>query len=125
MNDSQTQTLDPMRRLALFLGFILVLMGMANNLPNIPGLVETIRLIPGLGELPRLSKYNPEYFSPITFVFMVIISLLGASLTQSWRNEPIHKKSLGIVLDLSMLLITVAVILGYLIEHVSKQVFDD
>jgi len=117
MNDSQTQTLDPARRLALFLGFILVVMGMANNLPNIPGLVETIRLIPGLEELPRLSKYNPEYFFPLTFAFMVIISLLGASLTQSWRNEPIQKKSLGIFFDLSMLLITVAVIVGYLVEH--------
>ena len=117
MNDSQVQTLTPTRRLALFLGFILVIMGMANNLPNIPGLVETVRLIPGLEELPRLSKYNPEYFFPLTFVFMVVISLLGASLTQSWWNEPIHKKSLGIFLDLSLLLITVFVVVGYLIEH--------
>ena len=74
------------KQITLFLGFILVVMGMANNLPNVPGLVEAVRFIPGLEELPRLSKYNPEYFFPLSFVFMVTISLLGASLTQRWWN---------------------------------------
>ena len=117
MDDSSTESLNPMRRLALFLGFILVVMGMANNLPNIPGLVEAVRLIPGLSDLPRLSKYNPEYFFPLTFTFMVVISLLGASLAQSWWSEPVHKKSLGIVLDILMIIITIVLVFGYLIEH--------
>ena len=115
MGDSSTESLNPMRRLALFLGFILVVMGMANNLPNIPGLVEAVRLIPGLSDLPRLSKYNPEYFFPLTFTFMVVISLLGASLAQSWWSEPFHKKSLGIMLDILMIIITIVLVFGYLI----------
>ena len=117
MDDSSTESLNPMRRLALFLGFILVVMGMANNLPNIPGLVEAFRLIPGLSDLPRLSKYNPEYFFPLTFSFMVVISLLGASLAQSWWSEPVYKKSLGIMLDILMIIITIVLVFGYLIEH--------
>ena len=67
MSESQSASTDFWQRLALVLGFVLVVMGLANNLPNIPGLLESVRAIPGLGELPRLSKYNPEYFYPLTF----------------------------------------------------------
>ena len=58
-----------MDRLAFGLAFILVLMGLANNLPNIPGLLELIQSIPGLSELPRISKYNSEFFLPTYFHF--------------------------------------------------------
>ena len=54
MSDSQSGKTDIWQRLALVLGFVLVVMGLANNLPNIPGLLESVRAIPGLGELPRL-----------------------------------------------------------------------
>ena len=65
-----------MDRLAFSLAFILVLMGLANNLPNIPGLLELIQSIPGLSELPRISKYNSEFFFPLTFTFMTVVVLL-------------------------------------------------
>ena len=62
-----------MRRLALGLAFILVVIGMTNNLPNIPGLLDAVRSIPGLEKLPRLSKYDSEYFFPLSFALMMVI----------------------------------------------------
>ena len=117
MTETENNRENFVNRIALFLGFILVVMGMANNLPNVPGLVETIRLIPGLEGLPRLSKYNPEYFFPLTFSFMVVISVLGASFARTWWNRSINKRSLGIFLDISVFLVTAVVVAVYLIEH--------
>ena len=51
-----------MNRLAFSMAFILVIMGLVNNLPNIPGLLELIQAIPGLSGLPRISKFNSEFF---------------------------------------------------------------
>ena len=102
---------------ALVLGFILVVMGMANNLPNVPGLVELIRLIPGLDGLPRLSKYNPEYFFPIVFIIMMVIALISTSFAIDWRSHSRFKWSLGLFFDILMLATTIALTIVYLIEH--------
>lgn len=102
---------------ALVLGFILVVVGMANNLPNVPGLVELIRLIPGLDGLPRLSKYNPEYFFPIVFIIMMVIALISTSFAIDWRSHSRFKWSLGLFFDILMLATTIALTIVYLIEH--------
>lgn len=108
---------DWMGRLALGLAFILVLMGMANNLPNIPGFLEAVQSIPGLGSLPRLSKYNSEYFFPLMFVLMTMVALLRASFAKDWRGASIVKYRLGTALDVAMLLTILGVAIVYLIEH--------
>ncbi|MBT3990276.1 MAG: TRAP transporter large permease subunit [Rhodospirillaceae bacterium] len=106
-----------MRQLALGLAFILVLMGMANNLPNIPGLLETIRMIPGLENLPRITKYSPEFFFPLTFAFMMVIALLTSSFAKDWRNEKPAKYYLGILLDVLLLTTIIGMAVIYLVEN--------
>ena len=87
MQEPQTTGSDPMKFTAVVLGFIVVVMGMANNLPNVPGLAELVRLIPGLEGLPRLSKYNPEFFFPIVFIIMMVIALISTSIAIDWRSH--------------------------------------
>ena len=106
-----------MGRLALALAFILVVVGMANNLPNIPGLLETVRSIPGLEGLPRLSKYSSEFFFPLTFTLMLVIALLVSSFGRSWRGRPGGRFWLGSLLDVLMLVAILGTSLVYLIEH--------
>jgi TRAP transporter 4TM/12TM fusion protein len=106
-----------MRSLALGLAFVVVLMGMANNLPNIPGLLEAVQSIPGLGWVTRLSKYDSEYFFPLMFVLMTMIVLLQCSFAKDWRGHRVGKRWLGIVLDLTMLFTILAVAVVYLVEH--------
>ena len=117
------QKADWMRRLALGLAFILVCMGMANNLPNIPGLLGAVQSIPGLGELPRLSKYNSEFFFPLSFAFMTVIALLTSSFARDWRDQGFLKHLSGIALDLLMLAIIIGVAIVYLIENVGYVSF--
>ena len=111
------QKKDWMNLVALGLAFVLVMMGMANNLPNIPGLLEVIKSIPGLGELPRLSKYNSEFFFPLTFAIMLLIALMGASFTKAWHGRPAVTRGLGIALDVVMGLAILSMVTVYLIEH--------
>jgi TRAP transporter 4TM/12TM fusion protein len=106
-----------MNRLAFWLAFILVLLGMANNLPNIPGLLEAIRMIPGLSDLPRLSKYSSEYFFPLMFALMTVIALLNTSFAKDWKGQSVAKHRLGVALDIVMFLTILAVAVVYLIEH--------
>ena len=106
-----------MGRLALALAFVLVIMGMANNLPNIPGLLETVQMIPGLGGLPRLSKYNSEFFFPLMFAVMLIIAMLVASFARGWRDQSRSKFWLGVFLDVLMVAAVLGTSLVYLIEH--------
>ena len=106
-----------MDRLAFGLAFILVLMGLANNLPNIPGLLELIQSIPGLSELPRISKYNSEFFFPLTFTFMTVVVLLRSSFGREWKQVGGGKYILGILIDIFMLSVIITFSLFYLVEN--------
>ena len=106
-----------MDRLAFGLAFILVLMGLANNLPNIPGLLELIQSIPSLSELPRISKYNSEFFFPLTFTFMTVVVLLRSSFGREWKQVGGGKYILGILIDIFMLSVIITFSLFYLIEN--------
>ena len=117
MSDSQVERPDCWQRFALVLGFVLVVMGLANNLPNIPGRIELVQMTPGLGGLPRLSKYNPEYFYPLTFCLMLMISLLGASFARGGFGKSRTRGFLGLGFDVLMVVVTILITIGYLIEH--------
>ena len=84
-----------MSKLSYSLAFILVLMGLVNNLPNIPGLLELIQSVPGLSGLPRISKFNSEFFFPLTFIFMIVIALLRSSFTSDWQDQGNIKYTIG------------------------------
>ncbi|MGE4617727.1 MAG: TRAP transporter large permease subunit, partial [Gammaproteobacteria bacterium] len=108
---------DWMHRVGLFFAFVLVCMGMLNNLPTIPGLLPSIQAIPGLGGLPRISKFNSEFFFPIIFTVMMIVALMNTSFARDWRKAAPAKRFLGVSLDVLMLLTTVALMFVYWIEH--------
>lgn len=106
-----------MRNLGMVFAFILVVVGMVNNLPNIPGLLETVRSIPGLENLPRISKFNSEFFFPIVFALMMIVALMSTSFGKAWRKEGTAKMLAGAGLDGLFLLTTLMVMVAYWIEH--------
>ena len=86
---------DWMHRVGLFFAFVLVCMGMLNNLPTIPGLLPSIQAIPGLGGLPRISKFNSEFFFPIIFTVMMIVALMNTSFARDWRRGWIRGRISG------------------------------
>ena len=88
-----------MRNLAMVFAFILVVVGMVNNLPTIPGLLETVKSILGLGNIPRISKFSSEFFFPIVFALMMVVVLMTTSFGKAWRKETPAKMLAGIGLD--------------------------
>ena len=104
-------------RLALALAFVLVVLGMANNLPSIPGLLELVQAIPGLAGIPRLSKYSSEHFFPLMFALMMVIALLVVSFGRDWAGRSRARRGSGILLDLLMLAAVLGTAVVYLIEH--------
>jgi TRAP transporter 4TM/12TM fusion protein len=108
---------DWRKRWAMVLAFVLVVVGLVNNLPNIPGLLGLVQSIPGLGWVPRLSKYTPEYFFPLVFTLIMLIVVLTASFAGQWRNESRNKYLLGVALDSVLLIAALGTAFVYLIEH--------
>ena len=104
-------------RLSLGLAFVLVVLGMANNLPSIPGLLELVRAVPGLEGIPRLSKYSSEYFFPLMFVLMMATALLLASFGRDWSGRSPVRQACGVAVDLLMLAAILGMAVVYLIEH--------
>ena len=104
-------------RLAARFGLILVVIVMANNLPNIPGLLELVQSIPGFSGLDRVSKYETSFLFPLSFVIMMVVALLTNSFAKSWRHEARPKFYLGLLIDVMMLLASVGLGLVYLVEH--------
>ena len=104
-------------QLSLGLAFVLVVLGMANNLPSIPGLLELIQAIPGLEGIPRLSKYSSEYFFPLMFVLMMATALLLTSFGRDWTGRSPLRQVCGIAVDLLMLAAILGMAVVYLIEH--------
>ncbi|WP_224816388.1 TRAP transporter fused permease subunit [Hasllibacter sp. MH4015] len=103
------------RRIALALALILVVIGMANTMPEIPGLQDWARDVTGL-RFFRVSSFPPEYLYPPLFVLMMVIVALDASVYRAWRAEKPSRAWLGLVLDASLVLAAVLGAVGFLVE---------
>ncbi len=108
---------DWAQRLALSLGLILVIIGMVNNLPTVPGLLEIIQAIPGLGDLQRISKFDAEWLFPIVFLLMMVIVVLNDSFARDWKDRSRRRFSAGLTADIIMILMTVLLVLAYWIQN--------
>ena len=74
-------------------------------------------MVPGLGGIPRISKYSSEYFFPLMFVLMMVIALLVTSFGRDWAARSPIRLGLGITLDVLMLAAVLSMAVVYLIEH--------
>ncbi|THH36138.1 TRAP transporter fused permease subunit [Aliishimia ponticola] len=122
MND--TTNMKPKgQRIALFLAFALVLVGMVNTLPEIPGLQAWAREITGIPFL-RISGFPQEFFFPPLFVLMMVIVALDASLHRSWRVSRPKRAWLGAALDIGLVVAALLGALGFWIEIDSVCLID-
>ena len=103
------------QRIALFLAFALVLVGMVNTLPEIPGLQSWARDITGI-RFFRISGFPPEYFYPPIFVLMMVIVALDASLYREMRATRPERAWLGAALDIGLVVAAVLAASGFWIE---------
>ena len=116
-DDPSAQQTGWTAKFAFAFSLILVAMGLANNLPNIPGLLPLVNSVPGLEDIPRLSKYNSEFFFPLIFVIIMIVVVLKSSFALDWRDRGRARFLCGLGIDVLMLTTAVVLACVYLIEH--------
>ena len=111
------------QRIALFLAFVFVFIGMLNTLPEIHGLQDWARKITGIRYF-RISGFPTEFFFPPIFVLMMVIVALDASLYRAWRETRPRRAWLGLVLDVGLVLAALAGAMGFWIEIDSVCLID-
>lgn len=111
------------RRLALVLAVILVIVGLVNTMPEIPGLQEWAREVTGL-RFFRVSSFPPEYLYPPFFVLMMVIVALDASVFRAWRTTHPNRAWLGLSLDLALIGAAILGAVGFLVEIDSVCLID-
>ena len=112
---SQSSTKSIALLTADFLAVVLVIIGMINTMPEIPGLQQLARDITGQPFF-RVSGFSPEYFYPPVFMIMMLIVALRVSFFREWKLKKPHLSWLGLLLDTSLILATFSAALGYLVE---------
>mgnify|MGYP000164662212 FL=1 len=123
MTDSTLQTRPLGQRIAFVLSLALVLVGMLNTMPEIAGLQDWAREVTGQPFF-RVSGFAPEYLYPPVFLVMMVIVALNASVYRQWKHRGPLLASLGLLLDLGLVLGAFLGALGYLVEIDSVCLFD-
>ncbi|WP_240453922.1 TRAP transporter permease [Chachezhania antarctica] len=103
------------RRIAMLLALVLVFVGMANTMPEIPGLQDWARNVTGQPFF-RVSNFPPEYFYPPVFLLMMVIVALDASVYRAWKLDKPHLAWFGLVLDVGLVLAAFLAAFGFLVE---------
>lgn len=111
------------QRIALTLAFVLVVVGLINTMPEIPGLQDWAREVTGRPFF-RVANFPPEYFYPPVFVLMMVIVALDASVYRAWKDQGPAKAGLGLALDAGLILAAVLGAVGFLVEIDSVCLID-
>ena len=109
-------------RVAAFLGLGLVIIGMLNNMPSIPGLDSWIRDATGSNGF-SIRKYPYQWSHPIIFILMMVIVALKHSFAREFTSTKLRQR-LGFAFDLFFVAMAVLIAVTYLIEIDSVCLID-
>lgn len=122
MSDSKTphlaQPIDKpvlVDRLVYILALFLVLLGLVNVTPAIPGWDALWKNLTG-NEFFRIRRFPTEWLFPITFFWMMLIVALKHSMWNSWAGKSAMMRRLGLFMDVALIIAAGAISLTYLIE---------
>ena len=112
---SNTSSKTAVERLIYALALLLVLVGLINVTPAIPGWDELWKNITG-SEFFRVRRFPTEWLYPIVFFWMMLIVVLKHSVWRSWVDQKPVLRRFGLFLDLALVISAAAISLSYLIE---------
>ena len=101
--------------LLYLLSVLLVIVGMLNAMPGIPGLDEGMRSVTGLDWL-SIRKFPREWFFPLVFSVMMLIVALKHSMWREWKQRSQARKAFGIFMDMALVVASLGIALTYLVE---------
>ncbi|MDJ0629094.1 MAG: TRAP transporter fused permease subunit [Rhodobacter sp.] len=119
MTDAPDQTTakpDFGLRFVYVLTVAMVLIGLLNSTPGIPGYDAWASSILGQ-EGATFRKFPYEWFYPCFFALMMLIVALKHSMWRDWKHRRLRKRRFGLFLDIALVVTAFTVALTYLIEN--------
>jgi len=110
-------------RLLYVLSVAMVLVGLFNSTPGIPGYDGLVESLSGQ-DGAKLRKFPFEWFYPVFFALMMLIVVLKHSMWHDWRHKSPLKRRFGLFLDIALVVMAFTVSLTYLVEIESVCLVD-
>lgn len=105
------------------MALIMVIVGIVNSMPTIPGLDELIRDILGNNKI-SVRRFPPEFFYPVVFAWMMIIVAVKHSMLRAWADAAPLKRGFGLLMDAALIVAALAIAFNYLIENSAVCLID-
>ncbi|MGX9354704.1 TRAP transporter permease [Roseobacteraceae bacterium S113] len=102
-------------RLLYWLSIAMVVVGLINATPGIPGYDALAAQVLGV-QGGQFRKFPFEYFYPAFFALMMLIVVLKHSMWRDWADRSRGRRRLGLVLDIAMVSMACVISLTYLAE---------
>ena len=103
------------QKIVYWLALALVIVGLLNAMPGIPGIDDAFSGFLGFKDFV-IRKYPYEYFYPIAFATMMIIVALKHSLWRDYADRSPLRRRFGLALDIALVIAAVAISATYMIE---------
>ncbi len=113
----------PRRGLLFWLACAVVIAGLLNSIPGIPGFDNGIRQLTGLDWI-TLRKFPREWFFPAVFALMMLVVALRHSMWRDWKGRTLARRQLGLLMDIALVVAAAGISLTYLIEIESICLID-
>ena len=128
MSDATTPSAAPVQkdfaqRLAYWLAVAIVLIGLVNSMPGIPGLDEWFKQVTGNRDF-IIRKFPYEYYYPFFFALMMVVVALHHSMWRAWRGETGLKRNFGLFMDIALVVMALTIALTYLAENEAVCIVD-
>lgn len=115
MPDSLPKKPDLGLKIAYILAFSLVIIGLINSTPGIPGLDDFFVDLTG-DKTFKIRKFSYEYFYPLVFVIMMLTVALKHSMYREWAQSRRAKRNFGLFMDVALVVMATVISLTYVIE---------
>lgn len=121
--EAQPGRAAPRRGVVYVLSAALVVIGLVNTIPGIPGLDDWAKEVTGN---PRfiVRKFPFEYYYPFLFALMMLTVALHHSFWRAWAGKRAVRQALGLAMDAALVTMAVAVALTYVTEIESVCMVD-
>ena len=114
-SDTNTPITRPRGGFKTWLALVIVIAGLLNAMPGLPGLDNAARSATGWDWF-KIRRFPTEWFYPLAFAAMMLCVVLRNSTWRAWKNKPAAKRWFGLLLDLAMVAAAFTVSVTYIVE---------
>ncbi|WP_299138452.1 TRAP transporter large permease subunit [uncultured Tateyamaria sp.] len=110
-------------RLLYVLSLVLVMVGLINSTPGIPGYDDLTASLFGENGM-RFRKFPTEWFYPLFFALMMCVVVLKHSMWRDWVGRSAMRRAMGLALDVALVVMAMTISVTYLVEIESVCLID-